>query len=103
MHKDTRTARCLLAHASFLHACGLTQLFSQVFLVARKMGFGVLHDLLLKGGEEPSRWLRNKAWRVVTEFCGTRRRIKRCLTGTVNVKDGNNKLNNTFIQYIYII
>ncbi|CAK8994364.1 unnamed protein product [Durusdinium trenchii] len=48
------------------------------------MGFGVLHDLLLKGGEEPSRWLRNKAWRVVTEFCGTRRRIKRCLTGTVN-------------------
>ncbi|CAK9030504.1 unnamed protein product [Durusdinium trenchii] len=35
--------------------------FLAVFLVARKMGFGVLHDLLLKGGEEPSRWLRNKA------------------------------------------
>ncbi|CAJ1370978.1 unnamed protein product [Effrenium voratum] len=35
--------------------------FLAVFLVARKLGFGVLRDLLEEGGEEPSRWLRNKA------------------------------------------
>lgn len=33
----------------------------EVFLVARKMGFGTLHRILEENGEQPNRWLRNKA------------------------------------------
>ena len=35
--------------------------FLAVFLVARKMGFGTLHDILEQSGEQPNHWIRNKS------------------------------------------